>query len=118
MGKQVNKVTFRPMKINISDDVRKILPKIGEQGADEVRWEAPVGYTEEYAEGWTSEMEGQDTVVIYNDGKHKSLSHLLELGHLSKSGGWVPPQEHIRPAYKKTEEKFIEELKNINIEPK
>ena len=70
-----------------------------------------------YEQGWTHDLI-EDAAIVYNNGKEKSLSHLLENGHATKNGGFVAPQEHIRPAYLKNKEIFLNNMKSIKIKPK
>lgn len=107
------------IEVDLQAEVRKVFPQIGEYTEDEVRWKSPVGYSEEYAKGWTHKItDSGRSVTVYNNGKNKSLTHLLEKGHLSKNGGWVPAQPHIKPAYLVAKKEYLEMLKNIKIKPK
>lgn len=81
----------------------------------EIKANSPVGYTGKYKDGWTWAMRDDLVAIVYNDGKHKSLSHLLEFPHLDKSGKTVPPQPHISTAYDKVKVEYVESLKRINI---
>jgi len=67
-----------------------------------------------YAAGWTYIIVDK-TGVVYNSGRRKSLAHLLEMGHRSRNGASVAPQEHIRPAYLKTKELYLRSLQDIDI---
>lgn len=107
------------LEVDLQAEVRKVLPQIGEFTAKEISWNAPVGYTEQYADGWTETLtDGGKSVTVYNSGRHKSLTHLLEKGHLDKSGKWVPAQPHIRPAYNVAKKRYLEMLKEIKLTPK
>lgn len=69
-----------------------------------------------YADGWTWKRQG-DATVVYNAGKHASLSHLLENGHMvvdrsgRNHGFWQPPAQHISPPYMTWRETYLEQLK-------
>jgi|GEM_PF-1496910 len=67
-----------------------------------------------YATGWTYIIV-ENTGVVYNNGKHRSLTHLLELGHRSRNGGSVAPQEHIRPVYLETKDLYLKSISDIDI---
>lgn len=120
-------VSINPIKIDLKPDITKILEKIGLECSKEISRTAPrrkSGYRD-YADSWTYELEKSgETVTVFNDGRDVSLSHLLELGHLtrpSKKGFGkgvqrrVPPQEHIRPAYNQSARNYEELLKKIKI---
>lgn len=116
MGKGSAKVSM--VKFNIKGEIADILVKTGEKAVTEIKSRAPVRAkgNEKYKNGWTSKLEDDGrTVTVYNDGDHKTLAHLLEFGHKSKSGKNVPPQEHMRPSYNKVKEEYLEELKLIKI---
>ncbi len=73
-----------------------------------------------YSDGWTWKREG-DATIVYNSGKDRSLSHLLEYGHLVVDrnarihGSWKPPAQHIEPAYNEIKDKFLEEIKKTKL---
>lgn len=93
--------------------VKEKIKEACEFAVNEIKQSAPQR-TGTYAAGWTYIIVDK-TGVIYNSGKRKSLTHLLELGHRSRSGGSVPPQEHIRPSYLKTKELYLKSLEEIDI---
>lgn len=120
------KVTINSIEIDITGEIEKITEKAGKDCSELIKSKAPKG-TGEYAAGWTYEMNKDNkTVTVFNNGKNKTLTHLLELGHRTKLGkgkgkrkvggkSTVAPQEHIRPAYNVIKEQYLEDLKNINI---
>lgn len=65
------------------------LEKVGEESAKELHHAGSFkNRTGAYRRGWTSELEGKRTyssVTIYNK-KRYQLAHLLEYGHLKRSG--------------------------------
>ena len=112
-------VTFKPLEIDLSEEIEKALRKVGGSCSEDIASNSPIGYTGEYASGWDWVItDGGESVTIANMGDHNSLAHLLELGHKTKSGGYVAPQEHIRPAYNRNKQLYLNELKNINIKAK
>lgn len=128
------KVKVSPIDIAMQSEIKEILEKAGKDCVELIKQKSP-SRSGDYRDGWTYKIEksGQ-TVAIYNDGKNKTLTHLLELGHQTKLNNIykkgrsrvasktkrkgkaeLPPQEHIRPAYNVIKEQYLEDLKNINI---
>lgn len=103
-------VTANTIEIDFKSAISDVLPEIGDLTAGTIQANAP-SRQGKYAQGWTYKIEGKETVVVYNGGKRASLSHLLELGHLSRNGSWVQPQEHIRPAYNASKSIYLDLLK-------
>lgn len=108
-------VTMRPLKVNIKNDVLSAIAKAAQSTTNDIRDGSPQR-NGVYEQGWTHDMV-DDTAIVHNAGKEKSLTHLLENGHATKNGGFVAPKEHIRPAYLKNKEKYLNELKSIKIKP-
>ena len=106
---------YPQMKIDIQNQVLEIIEKAGKSTAGDIRDGSP-RRNGVYEKGWTHETI-EDIAVVYNNGKEKSLAHLLENGHATKNGGFVAPQEHIRPAYLKNKEIFLNNMKSIKIRP-
>lgn len=109
-------ISIKPLK----PEVEKVAIEIAKQLVSEIKINANValnrGYaTGEYVSGWTYDKT-QDSVIVYNDSKHRSLAHLLEYGHRTVSGTYVSPQPHIRPAYTKALIDYEKRLKDIKIE--
>ena len=114
------KVETKMLDINLMPEITKVLERIGKEAVTDVKSGAPKR-TGGYADSWTSQMEGEDKVVVYTDAsklKNTNMSTLLEKGHKAKNGKWVPPQEHIRPMYNRTKRKYEQELMRIKIESK
>lgn len=111
-------VTMKPLRINIKDQVTEMVKKAGQATAADIRAGSPrrTAGGNAYAEGWTTTVVGE-SAMVHNAGKKKSLGHLLENGHATKNGGFVGPQEHIRPAYIKNKAIFLEEMKSIKLKP-
>lgn len=111
-------VKTNSLNIDLTKPIIRILEEIGEACAKDIEEKSPrrkiTGGS--YAKGWTYRQKGKDTVYVYNDGREKSLTHLLELGHLNKNGDtFVQPQEHIRPIYNKYAEICLGKMKNITM---
>lgn len=103
---KVNKLQF-----DLTESIKKINQNAGNMMVKETRKNSP-DRTGKYKSGWTFKQEENNDVVIYNE-KQPTLTHLIELGHKTKNKGFVPPNEHIRPAYNVTKEIYLEELKKI-----
>lgn len=101
--------------LDLAPAINGILKNIGIDLSNAISKASPVR-TGKYASGWTYNLESSNEkfgeVVIYND-KRAPLTHLLELGHRSRAGRNVPPQEHIRPAYNRYKKIYLDQLKEI-----
>lgn len=123
MSKNNVDVRVNLMEINWAPMLKQTLTRIGKKCSEEIKSNAPRN-TGIYADGWTYKLvETNRTskngwiyeIVVYNKGKHASLSHLLELGHRSRAGNTVPPQEHIRPVFNRIKKEYYDDLGQIKI---
>ncbi|HEM6116518.1 TPA: HK97 gp10 family phage protein [Streptococcus suis] len=114
MGNGSAKMT--PLKVDIKKQVLENVKKAAQSTENDIRNGSP-RRNGVYEKGWTHDLI-DETAVVHNNGQEKSISHLLENGHATKNGGFVAPQEHIRPAYLKNKEKFLNDMKSIKITPK
>ncbi|HFU4203821.1 TPA: HK97 gp10 family phage protein [Streptococcus suis] len=105
------------LRIDLHSQVADIVRKYAQQTKEDIQAGSPERLGE-YRDGWSVVEVDDETAVVVNTGRNKSLTHLLELGHMDKSFNFVQPQEHIRPAYIKNEKAYLEELKNIKIQAK
>ena len=103
-------------KEEIDEDVKKDATEISKQARDELKRVSPIDRNSKrgrhYADGWAiSSKSGKNyyTKKIWNATDYQ-LTHLLEFGHASRSGGHVSAQPHVRPTEKKYREKFIRKL--------
>ncbi|EHW6679221.1 HK97 gp10 family phage protein [Listeria monocytogenes] len=112
------KVSVNKIKIDLKKYVKEDLEEIGEIVSSEIKSNSPDGYTRDYKRGWDFTITDNGTsVTIHNDGGDKTLTHLLEFGHIiqnkkgGKKYGYTAPQPHIVPAYLKGRNKFEEMMK-------
>lgn len=80
------------------------LKQIGESGVRALKAGTPRGKTGQTASGWkyriTSDRRGS-SVDFYNTSHPESqvnVAKLIQLGHGTKNGGYVPPRDYINPA--------------------
>ncbi|WP_313449200.1 HK97 gp10 family phage protein [Streptococcus parasuis] len=109
-------VKMTPLKVDIKNQVLENIKKAAQSTENDIRTGSH-RRNGVYEKGWTHDII-DDAAIVHNNGKEKSLSHLLENGHATKNGGFVAPREHIRPAYLKNKEKFLNDMKSIKITPK
>lgn len=103
---------------NYSDDISEIVEetanRIGKEAVQELKQISPKGFRKEYCKGWKLKKDklGKNsyTIKIHNKTNYQ-LTHLLEFGHATRSGGRTKAQPHIRPTEQKYSKKFEEELK-------
>lgn len=80
---------------DVEDALKKTYEQVGKESVDRLKRTAP-NRTGQYGSGWTKRKQGEGQVV-YNR-KRPGLTHLLEHGHLTRSGRrTVPGQKHIEP---------------------
>lgn len=108
-------IETREIRIDLKPQIKEILEETGKKCAEKIRANSPIGRSGEYSRGWTYEINDDLSVTVKNTGKHKTLGHLLEYGHLSKAKKRIPPQEHVRPAYNVCKIEYLEKLKKIEI---
>lgn len=80
------------------------LNAIGKQGVNALRGATPKGATGQTAGGWNYKIKrtgyGAD-VVWYNTahpGESVNIAKIIQLGHGTGTGGYVPPIDYINPA--------------------
>ena len=75
---------------------------IGQKGVESLSANTPVGETGETARGWRSviEVNGNVAEVSFINDAHPeadiNMAKLIELGHGTGTGGYVPPQPYIK----------------------
>ena len=87
----------------VDRELQSDLQYAGETAAVDLHGSSPSA-TGEYAGGWDyrfSAKRGMLTVTVGNAGRHASLTHLLEKGHLNRNGTFTGGRKHIEPAYER-----------------
>lgn len=97
----------------VAEDVKKIAKKAAKEAVDDIKSTSPKK-TGEYASGWKSKIEKEDSaginIKIFN-AKRPWLTHLLEKGHAKRGGGRVEGIPHIKPAEEKAIKAFEEGIR-------
>ena len=118
MAKEIQK-TFEEFGKATNEIVTEAIEATAEDLAKELKRTSPKSSGKrrsgKYSRGWKT----KDTSVkkagavkgkiVYN--KEYRLTHLLENGHRTRSGGTVPGRPHIRPAQAKAEKELITKIK-------
>lgn len=91
----------------VEKELRSAENKITREAMEEIKAHSPVGHSQgkKYAEGWARKRH-DTSIEIYNKNK-PSLTHLLEKGHASVNGGFVPGKPHILPAEQRAIKKYL-----------
>ena len=98
--------------VDVKEATQKSIKSVARKGAKMLRDTSPRGKgttSGKYAQGWTSTDEStriKVEAVIYGKSKTNKLAHLIEHGHLKRTGGRTNPNEHIKP---------VEEWVNQNV---
>lgn len=109
----VEMLGMEKISISIDDEVNQSIEKYANMLVTMIKNRAP-RKSGDYADGWTWEMRG-NMGVVFNNGPHKTLAHLLEYGHWNaERKRYNPPIPHILPSYEYVKELFYEDLKKIN----
>lgn len=85
----------------VDEKLRDDLQYAGEFATNRAREESPKS-SGLYSTGWDymfKASRGKLVVEVGNAGKRAPLTHLLEKGHMDRSGGWVGGKKHIETAY-------------------
>lgn len=101
---------LRVYEKEVQQDIEQAAQEAAQYGVDILHETSPKK-TGEYASGWTYKREGE-RYTIYNS-KRPGLTHLLENGHATVSGGRVPAKKHIKKAERATNEKFLTSVEEI-----
>ncbi len=108
--------TFKLLE-NMKDFKRKkliaILNKYGERGVKSLREHTPMD-SGETANSWSYEIieeDGKATLVFTNDAQNDGIpiAILIQYGHGTGTGGYVPPNDFINPAMKPIFQKIADD---------
>lgn len=101
-------------KITVEDQLNAASDKVGKQTVDTLKATSPRGKGK-YAKGWKLKRVqtggGRYKVVVYNS--NYQLTHLLEYGHATRTGGRTKAMPHIKPAEDAAAAEFESEVKII-----
>ena len=109
-----------------SADIQYDVIKETDEAADKllklIKNQAPVDWRKvkrrgKYKRSWKVKTT-KDTFAVYEktvyaSGKEYRLTHLLEFGHKTASGGRTKPQSHIKPAADRITSEYVNEIKEI-----
>ena len=99
----------------VNEGVRKAIQKKANEDVRELKATSPKR-NGKYGPGWTYKVLENNSsvydVVIYNKDR-PGLTHLLENGHASVNGGFVPGIQHIKPVEEESNNKLLEKVEEI-----
>lgn len=89
--------------------------KVGKELAADLKAASPKSAHagKHYASGWVAEAGksiGEGASVKVRNKAKPALTHLLEHGHETRNGGFVPGVAHIAPAFERAVERLKEEM--------
>ena len=98
---------------DIADEIKKAADDAANTAVRELKNTSPV-QTGSYAKGWRKkaayESKSSKRNTVYNKTDYQ-LTHLLEKGHASRSGGRVAARPHIQPVEEKVAAEFEKRVK-------
>ena len=95
---------------NIGEEIETALQAVGKEAAAKLRDTSPKR-SGKYRKGWKVTAErrnGEIIVTVHN--KHYRLTHLLEHGHKTRSGGRAAAAPHIAPVEEWAEKEAIKAI--------
>ena len=98
----------------VSDGIKGIAEAIGEDAVKELKSTSPKR-NRRYAGSWRKRVDkGSNFINIkIHNAKYYRLTHLLEYGHATRSGGRTKAQPHIQPIEEKANQRFIKEVEAL-----
>lgn len=114
-------VVIQDILDDYSDDVMDASAEAVEETAKEARKKLRQSSTSvygsgKYSRGWQYKLKRgrlSNSATVYNGGRHGSLTHLLENGHVMRNGKrWNPPKRHIQPVNDEMQKEFEEKVKS------
>jgi hypothetical protein len=111
-----NTISIKEIKIDLKPEIKNILEQIAEKCVSQIYNSSPKR-TGELARNWVYEFENSDsmTVVIYNNGRHKTLSGLLEFGHKTRNNSsFVSGRPLIRQSFENCKKNYYDECGKID----
>ena len=98
--------------LDVQKNVETALKRVGEEAKNKVKATSPKR-TGKYQRGWKVDFQsrnGQISCVVHQSGRNYRLTHLLEHGHKSRSGGRVKAQPHIAAVEEWAEREALKEI--------
>ena len=98
----------------VNEGIKEIAEAIGEDAVGELKSTSPKR-NRKYAGSWRKKVDkGKNFInVKVHNAKYYRLTHLLEYGHATRSGGRTKAQPHIQPIEEKANQRFIKEVEEL-----
>lgn len=98
----------------VTEGIKEIAETIGEDAVKELKSNSPKR-NRKYAGSWRKKVDkGSNFINIkIHNAKYYRLTHLLEYGHATRSGGRTNAQPHIQPIEEKSNLRFIKEVEAL-----
>ena len=98
----------------VTEGIKEIAEAIGEDAVKELKSISPKR-NRKYAGSWRTKVDkGNNFINIkVHNAKYYRLTHLLEYGHATRSGGRTKAQPHIQPIEEKANLRFITEVEAL-----
>ena len=98
----------------------RIVGRVAKEGVEALKSNTPIGESGDTARAWEAKItsKGDVTEVYFVNNAHPeagvNIARLIDSGHGTINGGYVPPQpyikESIEPIFKKATEDYIKEM--------
>ena len=98
----------------VTEGIKEIAEAIGEDAVKELKSTSPKR-NRKYSGSWRKKVDkGSNFINIkIHNAKYYRLTHLLEYGHATRSGGRTNAQPHIQPIEEKSNLRFIKEVEAL-----